>query len=80
MKLLQKKKDITLHILTIFIILVFFYSHPAAAANIYPSAGWHTSTPEEQGMNSKIIADMLEWIHVNNRDVHDFMPFIEDCK
>ena len=69
MKLLQKKKYITFHILTSFIILVFFYSYPTAAANTYPSAGWRTSTPEEQGMHSKILADMLEWIQIKSYSI-----------
>lgn len=66
MKLLQNKKYIALYILAIFIISVFFYSYFTASVNTYPTEGWQISTPEEQGIRSQMLAEMMEHIK-NNR-------------
>jgi hypothetical protein len=35
----------------------------AASATSFPTTGWHLSTPEEQGIRSQMLADMMEHIH-----------------
>lgn len=39
----------------------------------FPTAGWPTSTPEEQGIDSQAIADMLEEIARSSPYVHSFL-------
>ena len=68
MKLLQNKKTIGLYILSIILILVFFYSYSTASVNTYPTEGWQISTPEEQGMQSQVLAEMVE--HIKNNNYH----------
>ncbi len=68
MKLLQNKKTIALYILSIILILVFFYSYSTASVNTYPTEGWQISTPEEQGIQSHILSQMLE--HIKNKNLH----------
>ena len=60
MKSLQKKNIFALYILFIFGTLVFLYSYACASVNTFPTEGWHTSTPEKQGMHSEKLSDMLE--------------------
>jgi CubicO group peptidase (beta-lactamase class C family) len=66
MKLLQHNKSIALYILSIFLILVFFCSYATASVNTYPTKAWPISTPEEQGMQSKLLAEMMELIKRNS--------------
>jgi len=66
MKLLQNKKFIALYTFVIFIIIVFFYLYATASVNIYPTQGWQVSVAEEQGMQSQMLADMMEHIKKNN--------------
>jgi CubicO group peptidase (beta-lactamase class C family) len=73
MKLLQNKKYISLYILAIFIILVFFYSYATASVNTYPTEGWQISTPEEQGMRSQMLAEMMEHIKKNNFNIDSIL-------
>ncbi len=49
-------------------------SPPAAPiATDWPTNGWRTSTPEEQGMDSEILADMLARIEARNYDLDSVM-------
>jgi CubicO group peptidase (beta-lactamase class C family) len=73
MKLPQNKKSIALFILPIFIILVFSYSYANASANTYPSQGWQISTPEEQGMQSQMLAEMMEHIKKNTFNIDSIL-------
>ncbi len=73
MKLLQNKKYIILYILAIFIILVFFYSYATASVNTYPTKGWQISTPEEQGMRSQMLAEMMEHIKKNSFNIDSIL-------
>jgi|GEM_PF-1837479 len=41
----------------------------ATAQSYWPTEAWRTSTPEEQGMDSEMLADMLETIHEQDYDV-----------
>ncbi len=73
MKLLQNKKYIALYILPIFIISVFFYSYSTASVNTYPTEGWQISTPEEQGMRSQKLAEMMEHIKKNSFNIDSIL-------
>jgi CubicO group peptidase (beta-lactamase class C family) len=47
---------------------------PAAAAGAYwPTEGWRTSTPEEQGMDSKMLAEMVAEINARKMKVHSLL-------
>jgi len=63
MKLLHNQKYIALHILATFII---FYCYTPASATNYPADGWPISTPEEQGLQSEKLAEMMAHIQKNN--------------
>ena len=94
MKLLQKMKCKAFHILTLFTILVCFYSYATASTNYIPTEGWQSSTPEEQGMHSQKLADMMEVIKKNSYNVDSvliirngyivldayFFPFSKDLR
>ena len=41
----------------------------ATPQSYWPTEGWRTSTPEEQGMDSEMLADMLETIEEQDYDV-----------
>jgi len=73
MKLLQKKKYITLYILAILIIFVFFYSYATSSVNTYPTEGWQITTPEEQGIRSQILAEMMEHIKKNSFNIDSIL-------
>ena len=45
----------------------------AAAAPYWPTEGWRTSTPEEQGMDSQKLAEMLATIKERNMNIHSFL-------
>jgi CubicO group peptidase (beta-lactamase class C family) len=66
MKLLPNMKHIACYILPIFIIIVFSHSYATASGNSYPTEGWKISTPEEQGMQSQMLAEMME--HIKNKN------------
>ena len=68
MKLFQNKKSVTLYFLSIIFIFVFFYSYATASAITYPTEEWQISTPEEQGMQSQVLAEMME--HIKNNSYH----------
>ena len=69
MILRQNKKSIALYILPVFVVLISFYSYSTASVNIYPTQGWQISTPEEQGMRSQMLADMMEAIKKNSYNI-----------
>jgi CubicO group peptidase (beta-lactamase class C family) len=39
----------------------------------WPTQGWHSSTPEEQGMDSSRLASMMEWIHQARLNLHSLL-------
>lgn len=73
MKLLQNKKSIALYILSTFLILVIFYSYATASENTYPTEGWQISTPEDQGMRSQMLAEMMEYIKKNSYSIDSIL-------
>lgn len=46
---------------------------PAATAEIWPTAGWSTSTPEAQGIDSAVLADALQQIRARHIPTHSLL-------
>jgi hypothetical protein len=60
----------------------------------WPTEGWQSSTPEAQGMDSNLLAQMLEEINTNETNIHSvlvirngylvteayFQPYTRDTK
>ena len=42
-------------------------------APYWPTEGWRTSTPEEQGMDSEKLVKLLEWIENDGADFHNLL-------
>jgi len=72
MKFLQKKKYTVLNILAIFAILIIFYSC-ATTPVTYPTQGWQISTAEEQGMQSQVLVEMMEYIKKNSFNIDSIL-------
>jgi CubicO group peptidase (beta-lactamase class C family) len=73
MRILQSEKYIAFFILAIFAMIVFSHSYSTAAGNTYPTKGWQISTPEEQGIQSKMLVDMMEHIKKNNFNIDSIL-------
>ncbi|MGB5748896.1 MAG: hypothetical protein WBM69_18080, partial [Desulfobacterales bacterium] len=69
MNLIQDKWYILFSTLLAFLITIFSYSLSPAAVNTYPANGWQTSTPEEQGMQSQVLANMIEEIKIKGYNI-----------
>ena len=69
MNLIQDKWYILFYTLLAFLITTFSYSLSPAAVNTYPAYGWQTSTPEEQGMQSQVLANMIEEIKIKGYNI-----------
>jgi len=69
MKLLQYKRNIAFCVVTVFIFLISCYSHVAASVEYYPTKGWKITAPEDQGIQSKSLLDMLENIQKNGYNI-----------
>jgi CubicO group peptidase (beta-lactamase class C family) len=57
-------------VLALFFVVCCAAPHPAAAADpiSWPTTGWQTSTPEEQGMSSNALADLVDFGAANAMD------------
>tara|TARA_Y100000588_G_scaffold147834_1_gene161723 strand:+ start:250 stop:1857 length:1608 start_codon:yes stop_codon:yes gene_type:complete len=78
----------------IIFVLLIAASPPTVAANYWPTDGWRNSTPEEQGMDSGQLADLVEDIQKSGKRVDSvtvirngyvvlnsyFYPFEKDLK
>jgi CubicO group peptidase (beta-lactamase class C family) len=73
MKLHQNKRYMAIHILAIFVIIVFFNSYATASVSTYPSEEWQISTPEEQGMRSQRLVEMMEHVKKNNFSIDSIL-------
>jgi hypothetical protein len=69
MRLHEKKKYMAIYILFVSVIISFFNPYATASENIYPTDGWQISTPEKQGMQSKKLVEMMEWIKKHKFDI-----------
>jgi CubicO group peptidase (beta-lactamase class C family) len=69
MQLPPIKKNTGCCVIFFFLITVFFYSTAIASTYPFPTKEWPVSTPEAQGMQSQMLADMLEVIEKNSYNV-----------
>ena len=68
MQILCKKKYVGYWIV-IFPFICLFGMTCYASSAYSPTEGWRTATPEEQGMRSNILADMLEEIQIKSYSI-----------
>ena len=73
MILRQNKKSIVLYILPVFVVLISFYSYSNASVTTYPTEGWQISTPEEQGIRSQMLAEMMEHIQKSSFNIDSIL-------
>src|SRR3954464_14514982 len=59
-------------LIPLFLCVVFLCAHAMAAppATYYPTKAWRESTPEEQGLDSQVLAGMVENISQKHLNVH----------
>lgn len=62
----------------VFVLIAFLASCAPSAPTpnppaYWPTAGWRSTTPEEQGMDSEILANMVEHIQVEKLDLHSLL-------
>jgi CubicO group peptidase (beta-lactamase class C family) len=69
MKSLPTNRHFGCSVIFTFIILAFFSSIATASPTPFPTKKWQVSTPEEQGMQSQMLADMLEVIEKNSYNI-----------
>ncbi|MDA3918303.1 MAG: serine hydrolase [Deltaproteobacteria bacterium] len=62
MKILKNRLYLISYGLAIFTFTIFSYSHANGSGKNFPTTKWQTSAPEEQGMQSHVLAQMLEHI------------------
>src|SRR2546430_236848 len=43
------------------------------APSVWPTRDWATATPESQGLDSGVLADMLDFVQVHQLPVHDVL-------
>ena len=68
MQILGKRKYVGYWIV-IFPFICLFGMTCYASSAYWPAEGWRTATPEEQGMHSNILADMLEEIQIKSYSI-----------
>jgi CubicO group peptidase (beta-lactamase class C family) len=68
MQILSKRKYVGYWIV-IFPFICLFGMTCYASSAYWPTEGWRTATPEEQGMHSNILADMLEEIQIKSYSI-----------
>src|SRR4051812_38420063 len=54
----------------IFVAILVCPQASAVAADYYPTKAWHESTPEEQGLDSQVLAGMVDNIAQKHLNVH----------
>ncbi len=70
MRLRQRKKSISIFLLVIFSFLALVQSAASSSDIEFPTSEWHVSAPEEQGMQSKTLLDMMAVIKDKKYNFH----------
>jgi len=70
MRFLQSKKFMPIFYLVIFSFSALVQSNVSASDIKYPTNEWHVSTPEDQGMKSKTLLDMMKVIKDKKYNIH----------
>ena len=73
MKLHHHKKYMAIYILSLFVIIAFFNSYVAASVSTYPTEEWQITTPEEQGIRSQMLAEMMEHVKKKNFSIDSIL-------
>ena len=72
-------KKIILSCLLIFVVLITGCASQKSVSmqvpepDYWPTAGWQSSTPEAQGMDLNLLAQMLEEINTNETSIHSVL-------
>jgi len=66
MKFIKKRLNKSSYIIPVFLSLVLSYSQAIASLSYYPTKDWRKTTPEQQGIKSNMLADMVEIIKKND--------------
>ena len=74
----MKLRGVFAILLTVFLICTGFAIQPATAqtdrpVEIWPTDGWATSTPEGQGMNSTVLADIYTQVRDSDADIRSML-------
>ena len=56
-------------IVIVYLFITLSYSQANASLSYYPTDGWKKTTPEEQGIESKMLADMIEEIQKSSYNI-----------
>ena len=73
LKLLPKSMYAPLRLLAILTLTIFPPSRAMASATIYPAQQWAVTTPEQQGMQSSMLADMIQHIVEDSFEIHSIL-------
>lgn len=68
----MNKKRLSLQITSLLLVLLFITAcvSTSKGPDYWPTEGWQTSTPEEQGMDSEMLAKMFYFIRKEDYDIH----------
>jgi len=70
---LRLKSILLTFLLSAVLALFFFHSCTSASAAIYPAEKWAISTPEQQGIQSLLLAEMVEHISEYSFQIHSVL-------
>jgi len=70
MRFFLSKKFISIFSLAILLFFALVQSNASESDTKYPTNGWYVSTPEEQGMQSKTLLQMMEVIKDQKYNIH----------
>ena len=70
MTLLPKRVHLICLLLVVLTPFAFFHSHATASDAEFPAKKWTISTPEQQGMQSRMLAEMMQHIMDNSYPIH----------
>jgi CubicO group peptidase (beta-lactamase class C family) len=72
-KLLPKRMYPAFLLFAVLTPLIFLPPYTMASATIYPAQQWTVSTPEQQGMQSSVLADMMQHIVDYGFEIHSVL-------
>ena len=73
MKLFHRGIHQIFFLLAILAPFIFLHSYAMASVTIYPGQQWAVSTPEQQGMQSGMLADLMQHINDNSIEIHSVL-------
>jgi CubicO group peptidase (beta-lactamase class C family) len=72
-KLFPKGMHPTFLLLAVLTLFIFLHAYAMASATIYPAQEWAFSTPEQQGMQSGMLADLMQHINDSRIEIHSVL-------